>query len=180
MSKCKYTREMLQDAIAGCTSIRTLLLHFGLKETGGNYSAMMGRIKKFNLDATHFTGQGWAKGKTQENNPTIYKMARRMEVPEELILVKSDTKIVSSVRLRSIVKKYIPYVCSMCHNTGEWLGTPLTLQVDHINGDCNDNRLENLRFLCPNCHTQTPTWGARNIRKKVVPSGRVELPEPTV
>lgn len=55
----------------------------------------------------------------------------------------------------------IPYQCE-CGLGPEWQGKPLTLQLDHINGDHQDDRLENLRFLCPNCHTQTPTWGHRN------------------
>lgn len=52
--------------------------------------------------------------------------------------------------------------CSWCAQGPVWNGLPLTLQVDHINGDNTDDRLENLRILCPNCHTQTDTWGGRN------------------
>lgn len=56
----------------------------------------------------------------------------------------------------------LPYRCAKCDLGPEWRQQPLTLQLDHINGDCEDDRLANLRFLCPNCHTQTPTWGHRN------------------
>jgi 5-methylcytosine-specific restriction endonuclease McrA len=66
---------------------------------------------------------------------------------------------------RKIIKEGIlEYKCSMC-GIFEWMDKPLSLQLDHINGINNDNRIENLRFLCPNCHTQTPTWGfkKRNI-----------------
>lgn len=55
--------------------------------------------------------------------------------------------------------------CSLCGLLPVWNNKPLTLQVDHINGVNNDHRIENLRLLCPNCHTQTDTFGARNIRK---------------
>lgn len=57
------------------------------------------------------------------------------------------------------------YKCACCGNTGEWNGRPLVLQLDHINGDNCDNRLENLRFLCPNCHSQTDTFAGRNCKK---------------
>ena len=55
--------------------------------------------------------------------------------------------------------------CAICGNPGMWLGQPLSLQLDHINGIHNDNRLENLRILCPNCHTQTETYGSKRGAK---------------
>jgi 5-methylcytosine-specific restriction endonuclease McrA len=60
---------------------------------------------------------------------------------------------------RYIIKhNLLPYVCVKCKNEGTWQGEELVLELDHINGDCLNNSLENLRWLCPNCHTQTPTW----------------------
>lgn len=56
----------------------------------------------------------------------------------------------------------LEYKCAFCGNTGEWLGQKLTLQLDHINGKNNDYRIENLRFLCPNCHSITPTYAGKN------------------
>lgn len=54
------------------------------------------------------------------------------------------------------------YECAQCGNTGEWMGKPISLQLDHISGDNTDNRLENYQWLCPNCHSQTETWGNPN------------------
>lgn len=61
-------------------------------------------------------------------------------------------------RLRmAMTESGVPYVCKKCGNGPEWDGRPLTLQIDHIDGNWRDSRIENLRFLCPNCHSQTPT-----------------------
>lgn len=85
-----------------------------------------------------------------------------------------DIFIENSPVARKVIKEYIAkynlleYKCSICGNRGEWLGTSLTLQLDHINGINNDNRLENLRWLCPNCHTQTPTYNGKNKTEKKV------------
>lgn len=64
-----------------------------------------------------------------------------------------------------LVEKLIPYVCQKCGCDGTWQGETITLELDHINGDGSDNRVENLRFLCPNCHSQTPTYRNRNRKK---------------
>ena len=65
-----------------------------------------------------------------------------------------------------IKQNLIPYLCQKCGNSGEWNGKILKLQIDHINGIYNDNRLVNLRFLCPNCHSQTETFSGKHRGNK--------------
>lgn len=62
----------------------------------------------------------------------------------------------------SYFRKFTTYKCSAC-NISEWNGKELTLQIDHIDGNNKNNLIENLRYLCPNCHTQTDTWGVKNV-----------------
>lgn len=60
----------------------------------------------------------------------------------------------------------IEYKCSFCGNIGKWLDTEMSLELDHINGINNDNRIENLRYLCPNCHAITKTYCGKNKKVK--------------
>lgn len=84
-------------------------------------------------------------------------------LPEEEYFSQGVARNGHNMRERIRKHHLIEYKCAICGNTGEWNGKPLTLQIDHINGDHLDNRLENLRFLCPNCHSQTDTFAGRNI-----------------
>lgn len=83
-----------------------------------------------------------------------------------------ESFIENSPTTRAIIRRYIirhnliPYVCEKCGNDGNWQGQILTLQLDHKNGVNNDHRLENLRWLCPNCHSQTETFTGRNKTDK--------------
>lgn len=72
-----------------------------------------------------------------------------------------------SIKKRLVELGIKSYRCELCGNTGEWNGKKLILQLDHIDGDNSNNCINNLRFLCPNCHSQTKTYSGRNIRKKV-------------
>lgn len=83
-----------------------------------------------------------------------------------------ESFIENSPTTRAVIRKYIirhnliPYVCEKCGNDGNWQGQILTLQLDHRNGINNDHRLKNLRWLCPNCHSQTETFTGRNKTDK--------------
>jgi 5-methylcytosine-specific restriction endonuclease McrA len=77
--------------------------------------------------------------------------------------------LLGEVKRTETLRKYLientGYFCVRCKNTGEWQGEKLSLEIDHIDGNRNNNVPSNLRFLCPNCHSLTPTWRSKNVGK---------------
>lgn len=141
-------------AVKNSISIREALLKLGLVETGSAYRVFKKRIRSLNIDTSHLLGNGHLKGKTHDWAPSI---------PLEEVLVKdSSYHNTNSLRKKLIRKGLLQEKCSECGNGNTWNGKPITLQLDHINGDGSDNRLINLRILCPNCHSQTKTFAGRN------------------
>ena len=114
-------------------------------------------VRRLSLDTSHWTGQGHLKGKT--HNWT-------KKIPLSKILVVNSQYVSSSNLKRRLLREgVLEYLCSKCGIT-TWNEEPIILQLDHINGDNLDHRKENLRLLCPNCHSQTQTFAGRNIKKR--------------
>lgn len=148
----KISDEEFLEIVKNNYSIKACLEAQGLKPAGGSYKIFTQRVKKLNADTSHFTGQGHLKGKTHN---------WASEIPVEKAFVVGGS--LSSYKLHQKIKKYNlkEYKCSIC-GIADWLGQTLSLHLDHINGINDDNRLENLRFLCPNCHSQTDTYCGKN------------------
>ena len=111
------------------------------------------------------TNQFWSRGKTRISDNRI-----KSKYKIDDIFVENSKVARDQIKNIIIKEKLINYVCSECGQDGNWNGKVLSLQIDHINGVRNDNRLSNLRFLCPNCHSQTSTF----CNKKVIKSKRIE------
>ena len=97
--------------------------------------------------------------------------------PDEKVYTTESTFPRHRLKERLIREEKIPHICQECGNDGFHNGKHLVLQLDHINGINNDNRLENLRFLCPNCHTQQDTYAAKNIKKQFASVGEDGNPQ---
>jgi hypothetical protein len=133
--------------------MRQTLQRLGLKPTGGNYKSIYRKIDTLKLDTSHWLGQGYRRGQT----------GWVCKIPLEDILVKGSTYTSSfHLRHRLVDEGVLEDRCYACGIT-EWQGKPLSLHLEHVNGDNSDHRLENLTLLCPNCHSQTPTYCGRNI-----------------
>lgn len=104
---------------------------------------------------------GWSKGKLLGINKTI-----RERYPNDEVFVVNSTYPRHSIKRRILQDNLLPYICSICGTSPEWNGKSMVLLLDHINGINNDNRLENLRFVCSNCDSQLPTYKSRNRQRK--------------
>ncbi|MBC9704515.1 MAG: transposase family protein [Enterococcus sp.] len=131
--KSNHTKEDYIEAAAKSTSLAGMCRHLGLIAAGGNYSTMHRKIAEYDLDVSHFLGQAHSRGKILNHAPN------------------------HKTSIKKVILKQRGHQCESCKNT-EWLTLPITLELEHIDGDNTNNDYNNLLLLCPNCHSQTKTW----------------------
>lgn len=119
---------------------------------GGIYSTLRKRIEAEKIDISHL------KDKGQHTGP------RGRQINSKDIFVANSPHSRACAKNRILKENLIPYICSECNSIPCWNNKKLVLILDHINGIKNDHRLKNLRFLCPNCNSQTDTFSGKNIR----------------
>lgn len=154
MNKSKlWTDEQLIRAVRSSRSRRQVLLQLGLAAQGGNYATINRAVKRLDLDTSHWTEQGWNKGQTiGPKRPLEDYLSNKFPIKSH------------SLKLRLIREGMFEHRCSVCKLT-HWNELLVPLELEHRNGDSNDNSLENLCLLCPNCHAQTPTYRGKNQRR---------------
>ena len=134
----RYTRENLEGIVTSSKSYAECLRKMGIKATGGNYSNLQRNIDKFQLDVSHMLHKATNTGRE-------FKTFDGLTTNE-------------SIKRRLIAER--GYSCESC-KLFAWLDKPITLELEHIDGDNRNNDRLNLKLLCPNCHSQTPTWRNR-------------------
>lgn len=151
----KLTENNLKNAVANSISIAEALKMLDMSVSTGNYRSFHKNVKRYGIDTSHFLGQSHLIGKNRNSKTTI---------PLEQILVENSTYLsIASLKVRLIKNGLLKYKCygDGC-GISIWKGNTLSLQLDHINGISSDHRIENLRLLCPNCHSQTETFCGKN------------------
>ncbi|MEW2119312.1 HNH endonuclease signature motif containing protein [Streptomyces sp. NPDC005474] len=148
--------DKLRDLVPRSASYADVMRGLGLDVNDTNHRRVRRTAARLGLDTTHFKRRAWGRPDAPAPAPTA---------PRVLVLLPADAGRTNRTQLhRALDEVGVPYSCESCGNTGEWLGRPITLQIDHINGDWRDNRRENLRYLCPNCHALTETWCRKKER----------------
>lgn len=156
MARRQYTRELLEPIVARSFSIAEVLRRLELRQAGGTQTHIARRIRALGLDTSHFLGG-------RRNSGPGHRPPKKAAA--ELLIEKPPlAPRTHAYKLRRALAEIgRPPLCAVCGLGDEWRGSRLILEIDHINGQPNDNRPANLRLLCPNCHSQTETFCGRNI-----------------
>ena len=165
MYKRKWTDTELKNAVENNRSIRQVILTLGLVPAGGNYQHVQRVIAENNLSTSHFSGKGWAAG---------MKFVERNQLDLKIIMVENSYYQSYKLKKRLFDKSIKKPVCELCGWAQQSEDGRIPVELDHINGNHLDNRLENLRILCPNCHSlQTTHRGINKVKyKKKLPRWR--------
>ncbi len=158
MASSKYTIEEVGKAAKESRSWKQVCEKIGLKYAGGNVETLKKICGKNKISFSHFLGRGWNLGGDAMNEID----------PSEVFIQNSPFIHKSTLKSKCLKYNLIENKCAECGLKDRWNGRFIVLHIDHINGDVTDNRINNLRFLCPNCHSQTDTYcvNVNDMRRK--------------
>jgi Mor family transcriptional regulator len=163
MKKSIYSisgRDKVAEVVSQSMLMSDVLRYFGRSTKGtGNFSTLKRYLIFNNIPYAHLLENGRRK-----QIESLDKIRQKRKLKWEEILIENSTYARTSLKRRLINEKVLVYKCSICGIAPKWNGKLLVLELDHINGVFNDNRIDNLRFLCPNCHGQTPTSSGKHLK----------------
>ncbi|MFJ8827265.1 HNH endonuclease [Streptomyces sp. NPDC102467] len=142
----RHTEEALREAVAESRSVKDVVRHLGISNVGGNHTHISRRIAALGIDISHFVSKH-GKGPGARGDVLVLREPCAGRTPGGRLR-------------RALLQAGTPEACAACE-AATWTGQPIPLEVDHINGEWWDNRPENLRLLCPNCHAVTDTYRGR-------------------
>lgn len=146
--RIKYTKEMLEQLVKESFSVAQVIKKLGLKQAGGTHCHLSRKIKKLEIDSSHFLGQAY-------NSGANYKGGNTKKSASEILIIRESGPRQKPYKLRrALLEIGVKYECEICYLKDIWNGKEIRLEVDHKNNNWLDDRKENLRFLCPNCHSQ--------------------------
>jgi len=154
--RINWTKEVLEKAVAESISQPDVLMKLGLRVAGSNYLTLQKYLKKYEIDTSHFI----------KNYNKMVELNKQKKIPLEDILIENSTYSRGSLKVRLYNLGTKERKCEMCGQDENWHGKEMSLILDHINGVYNDNRLENLRIICPNCNATTETFCNGTHQKK--------------
>lgn len=144
--KYKYDIESIKTAVANNSNLSDAMRELGMKVTGGSHKELSKRVKKLEIDTSHFLGQASRRGKTNGCKKPW----------QELLVLRENSDRRQAARLlrRALVESGREYACVECGTGDVWNKKQLVLEVHHKDGNWLNDKEDNLIFLCPNCHSQ--------------------------
>ena len=146
----EYTEENLKKIIKESKTYNEVLIKFNRNSSSDSYKVLKKRIKEWNIDVSHFLNK-------KQNIEKMFNDGRLIKKCNDEIFIENSSVSRHTTKNRILKDNLITYVCIECGQDEFWKGKKISLILDHINGIRNDNRLENLRFLCPNCNSSLDT-----------------------
>ena len=162
MRRRSWNDTQLKNAVKKAKSFSQVIKMLGLVPAGGNYVQVQERIRFLKLDNSHFTGYAWNRGMRGRYLPLT---------PLAEIMVENSTYQSYKLKVRLFREGIKEPKCEQCGWCAKSVDGRIPVELDHINGKHFDNRLENLRILCPNCHSLQLTHRAKNSSKRRRMSG---------
>lgn len=163
------TKEKLQELVDNSHSLSDVLRSLNLHTSSGNFRTLKRKLEKENIEYSNI------------KNEKFQISSFRKKIPLSEILIENSTYSNPNLLKRRLIKEDILKLqCQICNLGPSWNDKPLCLQIDHINGQSTDNRLNNLRLLCPNCHSQTDTYAAKNKINNTLLKKEIITTAPTI
>ena len=156
--KINWSKDVLEPIFEKSSSQKEVLEKLGLRSAGGNFNTLRKYIKKYNLDTSHFI----------KNYEVVKELSIKNKISLEKILVEKSNYCRNNLKNRLYKEGLKERKCELCGQDENWNGKKMSLILDHINGIYNDNRLNNLRIVCPNCNATLDTHAGKNIKKKPI------------
>jgi hypothetical protein len=149
----KYNKQFMESIVKSSTSVANICHNLGLNPSGGSHGHISRKIKDFGLDTSHF-----CTIHTKDN----LKLGDSKKSPNQILIYVENKRQPTNQLRRALIESGVEHKCNECGVFPVWQGRPLQLEINHIDGNWKNNLIGNLEFLCPNCHSQTPTHGYQN------------------
>lgn len=157
----KYKKEILEKLILESSSIKEVLEKMNIRAAGGNYKIFHRHVALYNLDISHF------EERIKIYQRTLGVFLLKNKKPLKQILKENSSFSRTSLKVRLYKEGIKKHECEECGQGEIWRGKKMSLILDHINGIHNDNRIENLRIICPNCNSTMETHAGKNTKKAI-------------
>jgi hypothetical protein len=149
----------LEEIVKNSKTQTECLLKLGLRAAGGNFNTLKKYLKKYNINVDHFNPD-------EVRIEKLSKLTKKSTIKLDDILIQESSYNRSRLKERLYESGIKVRNCELCGQGEEWMGKKMSLIIDHINGVWNDNRIENLRIVCPNCNATLPTHCGKNFKIK--------------